>query len=286
MVDALTEPFRLELAQRALIEIVVLGAVCGPLGTWVVLSRQSYAAESIAHAALPGLVLATLAGVPLALGAAGGLLVAALAIALANRDEAIGSDVGVAVAVTSLFGAGALLALSPDAPARLGALLFGDPLSVSGADIALSATLAAVILGALASGHRGLTLTVFDRPAAPSLGARPGQVDAALLVLLALTTLVAVDALGNLLVVALLIAPGAAALRLTDRLTTAMPVSAVIAIGAGVAGLYASHYMEIAAGAAIALAALIAFAISLAIGARSAGPDRSRSPIAALGSQG
>lgn len=286
MIDALIDPFRLELAQRALIEIVVLGAVCGPLGTWVVLYRQSYAAESIAHAALPGLVIAALAGAPLALGAAGGLVVAALAISLANRDEAIGSDIGVAVAVTTLFGAGALLALSPQVPARLGSLLFGDPLSISNADIALSTALAAIILAALASGHRGLALTAFDRPAATSLGAKPARIDVTLLVLLALTTLVAVEALGNLLVVALLIAPGAAALRLCDRLTTAILLSATIAITAAVAGLYASYYLNIAAGAAIALAAVIAFTVSLAFGWRSSRGVKPATPGGPLGVSG
>ena len=99
---------------------------CGPLGVWILLYRQSYAAESISHGMLPGLVLAALAGAPLVLGAGGGVLLAAAAIALAGRDERLGGDTGVAVAVSALFGLGALLALSPEAPPRLQELLFGD----------------------------------------------------------------------------------------------------------------------------------------------------------------
>ena len=126
---ALLEPFG-HVTQRALVEVLVLRLACGPLGVWILLCRQSYAAESMSHAMLPGLVLAALAGVPLVLGAAGGLLAAAALIALAGRDERIGGDLGVAVAITALIGLGALLALSPETPPRLQELLFGDLLGV------------------------------------------------------------------------------------------------------------------------------------------------------------
>ena len=123
------------ITRRALLEVVILALALGPLGVWVLLHRQAYAAESMSHGLLPGLVLAALAGVPLILGAAGGALVAAGTIALAARDERVGADLGVAVAVSTLFGLGALLALSPAAPPRLEELLFGDLLGISGADL-------------------------------------------------------------------------------------------------------------------------------------------------------
>jgi ABC-type Mn2+/Zn2+ transport system permease subunit len=265
MLDALTDPFAQGIAQRALVEVTILGAVCGPLGVWIGLYRRSYAAESIAHAALPGLVIAALAGIPLALGAAGGLLVAALAISLAGRYAPVGGDVAVAVVVTALFGAGALLALSPEVPTRLGALLFGDPLSVSGSDLVASGALAAAVLATLAAFHRTLAVAAFEPASAPSLGASPARAELVVLVALATTTLIAVEALGNLLVVALLIAPGAAALRLAHRLPRAFGLSVAIGVGSGIGGLYISHYLEIAAGASIALVAVAAFALSLAV---------------------
>jgi len=267
MIDALTDPFAGGIAQRALLEVILLGAVCGPLGTWIVLYRQSYAAESIAHAALPALVLASLAGLPLILGAAGGLATAGVAIAMAGRVRGIGSDSATAVVVTTMFGAGVLLALRPDAPARLSEILFGDPLGISAGDLTASAGLAlAVALGLVVLGRR-FRLVAFDPQAATALGASPRRTELALLALLALTTLVAVQALGNLLVVALLIAPGAAALRLASRLPGVLALSVFLAIGAGIAGLYASHYLETAAGASIALAAVGVFVVSLPLGA-------------------
>ena len=261
MLDWLTDPFAGGLMQRALAEVLILAVACGPVGVWVLLYRQSYAAESLSHAMLPGLVVAARAGAPLLLGAAGGVLAAAAAIALASRDERLGGDAGVAVAIATLFGLGALLALSPDVPARLGELLFGDLLGVTGGDLVEAGILAAAIA------HRRLALSVFDRAAARSLGARPARWELVLLALLAVCTVAAVRGLGNLLVVALILAPGAAALNLTARLPAALALAAALAGLAGVLGLVASYHWEVAAGASVALAAVLVFAVSL-LGAR------------------
>jgi len=260
MIDLLTEPLRQGITQRALLELLILGVVCGPLGVWVVLYRQSYAAESIAHSMLPGLVIASLASIPLGVGAAAGLAVAAACIAAASRQHAVGSDVAVAVTVTALFGAGTLLALSPEVPVRLGEILFGDPLAVSPSDLIASALLAVVTLLALAYGHRSLTLSGFDPQTARSLGG--GNTRAAAL---ALTVLIAVQALGNLLVVAIVIAPGAAALRLSRSLSGAVRLAAATAVAAGVAGIYLSYWANLAAGASIALCAIALFLLAMLV---------------------
>ena len=285
MIQTLTDPFSQGIGQRGLIELIILGSVCGPFGVWVVLFRQSYAAESLAHSMLPGLVLAALIGAPLGVGAAAGLAVAALGISFASRQRAVGADVAVAVTITTLFGAGTLLALSPDAPLRLGELLFGDPLSVSRGDLLASGPLGLALLAALFAGHRSLAVVGFDPGAATNLGFSPARVGTAIFVLLALTTLIAVQALGNLLVVAIVIAPAAAALRVCTRLTSALLAAALIAVTSGIAGLYLSYYADVAAGASIALCAVAAFALSLPLGrAAGAGAAYSGSPVDALGS--
>jgi len=246
------------ITRRALAEVLILALALGPLGVWVLLHRQAYAAESLSHGLLPGLVLAALAGLPLVLGAAAGALVAAGAIALAARDERVGSDLGVAVAVSTLFGLGALLALAPESPPRLEELLFGDLLGVSGADLAAAAGLALAVALALAAAHRPLALTAFDRPAAKSLGARAVRWEAALLALLGVGTVAAAPGLGSLLLVALVIAPAAAALQLTRRLPAALALAAALAMAAGVGGLALSYYADLAAGASVALCAAAA----------------------------
>jgi ABC-type Mn2+/Zn2+ transport system permease subunit len=283
MLDAITDPFSGSIGTHALIAVVLLALACGPLSVWILLYRQSYAAESIAHAALPGLVLASLAGIPLLLGAGAGLLVAAIAVAIAQRLRGVGADLAVAVVVTSLLGLGTLLALSPEVPPRLGELLFGDPLSVTDGDLVASGALAIAVLGALAALHRSLALAGFDAQSARSLGASPARIETALLAVLALTTLVAIQALGNLLVVAALIAPGAAALRVARGLRSALLLGAALALVGGIGGLYASYYLDIAAGAAIALAAIAVFCLTLPF-RRGAGtrPAPARSAVEAL----
>jgi ABC-type Mn2+/Zn2+ transport system permease subunit len=246
------------ITRRALVEVLILALALGPLGVWVLLHRQAYAAESLSHGLLPGLVLAALAGIPLVLGAAGGALVAAGAIALAGRDERIGGDIGVAIAVSALFGLGATLALAPAAPPRLEELLFGDLLGISGADLAAAAGLALAVAAALAIAHRPLALAAFDRAAARSLGAYPARWEAVLLALLGVGTVAAAPGLGSLLLVALVIAPAAAALRITRRLPAALALAAGLAMAAGVGGLALSYYADLAAGASVALCAAAA----------------------------
>ena len=264
---SLIEPWEQGIDRRALLEVILLGLTGGTLGCWIIFYNLSYSTESLAHALLPGLVLAALAGIPIILGGALGLAVAALAIAAAARTPAVGRETAVAVVVTGLLGLGALLALAPDTPAGLGALLFGDVLGVSDTDLALAGGLAVAVLVALGLLHGRLLLVGFDRLNAAALGVRPGVVDLALLLLIAAALLVAVQGLGNLLVVAVLVGPAACARAVTRRMSTMMVVAAGVAVVAGCGGLYLSYYAETAAGASIAAAIVGAYGVALGVGA-------------------
>jgi ABC-type Mn2+/Zn2+ transport system permease subunit len=248
----LADPLRDPLVLRAAIEVVLIGIVGGALGCWIVHYGLPYAAESVAHCMLPGLVLAALAGIPLIVGGTLGLLAGVAAIWLASRAPAIGRDTAVAVAVTSLFGLGALLALSPETPPNLQGILFGDVLAVSSGDLAIAGALVVVTVAGLVALHPRLLAVGFDASGAGAIGVRAGAVEAALLVLLAVAVLIAVQGLGNLLAVAALVGPAAAARALTRRMAPMMLVAVALAVASGVAGLYASYHLELAAGAAIA----------------------------------
>jgi ABC-type Mn2+/Zn2+ transport system permease subunit len=259
MLEPLQEPFM----QRALAEVVLVGAAGGALGCWVVFYGLSYAAESLAHSIFPGLVLAAIAGVPLLLGAGPAIIVAALAIALCARISGVSREAAVAVVVTTMFGLGVLLALSPQSPPGVESLLFGDVFGATDADLATAAGLAVAVAVALRLLHGRLLVAGFDRGTARSLGISPAIVDAALLVLLAASIVVAVQGLGNLLVVAVFVGPAAAARRLSDRMLPMMLLAAVLAVLAGVAGLYLSYYAGTAGGASIALAIVAVYALSI-----------------------
>jgi ABC-type Mn2+/Zn2+ transport system permease subunit len=270
-----------ELLRRALAEVVLLGVVCGPLRVWILHLRHTYAAESLSHAMLPGLVLAALAGAPIVLGASGGIMVAALLIALAARDRRIGSELAVAVTVGALFGLGVALALAPDTPARLGELLFGDPLGATDGDLAVAAGLGLVVLVALGFGGRALRVTAFDAGSARSLGVSPGRTTAGLLVLLGVAIVASVQGLGNLLVLALLVAPAAAALRASDRLVVQLRLAAVFGAVAGVGGMELSYVADVAAGPSVALVAC-ALAVVASLRPGRAATRAGRGPIEGL----
>jgi ABC-type Mn2+/Zn2+ transport system permease subunit len=262
---ALADPWGEAIMRHALLEVTIVGAACGALGVWVVLYALSYGAESLAHAMFPGLAVAALLGLPLVLGGAGGLLLAGAAIALAGRVRGVGSDNAVAVVVTSLFGLGALLALSPASPPGLQSVLFGDVLGASNADLLLAAGLAAVVLIGMWLSHWRLLAAGFDRGGARAVGVSALGADFTLLVLLALAVLVGVQGLGNLLVVAVLVAPAAAARLWTRRVGAAIAAAVCIGVACGVGGLYLSYYVNVSAGAAIAGLLVAAFLCAAAL---------------------
>ncbi|MBF6620652.1 MAG: metal ABC transporter permease, partial [Patulibacter sp.] len=214
--DALVDPWRSGIMQRAALEVLLLGIAGGLLGCWVVWGGLSFSAEALPHAMFPGLVGAALLGAPLVLGGAAGLVVAALLIAAASRIRTLDRDTAISVVFTSLFGLGVLMALSPDTPAGVSELLFGDILGLTTGDLVVAAALTVVVVVALAVLHPRLLAVTFDRDAARVLGVRLGTTDTLLIVLIALATLICVQALGNLFVAAVLVAPAAVA-RLWGR---------------------------------------------------------------------
>jgi ABC-type Mn2+/Zn2+ transport system permease subunit len=263
LVRVLVEPFTEPIVQRAAAGVVLLGIVGGLAGCWVVLYGLSYAAESLAHGSLPGMVVAVAAGLPLLIGTSGGLLVAAAAIALVARVPALGRDTAVSIVISTMLGLGALLALAPSTPRGLAALLFGDVLGLSTADLAIGVLVAALLAVLLTVFHGRLLAVGFDRETAARLGVRPGLVELLLLVLLGLALVVVVPALGNLLAAAILIGPAATARLVTRRVPSMLAVAVLLAIGCGLAGLDASYQLSTASGATIAATILVVYLLAL-----------------------
>jgi ABC-type Mn2+/Zn2+ transport system permease subunit len=262
--DSLSDPLGDPLTRRALLEICLIGITGGAVGSWIVLYGLSYSSESLSHSMLPGLVVATLTGIPLLLGGAFGIVAAALAIALVARVPDTADDTAVAIVVTTLFGLGALLALSPSSPPGIQEVLFGDILGVSDTDLLLAVAAVVVVLVALRLLYGQLLAVGFDRDGAKAIGASPAIAETALLVLIALAVLVGVQGLGNLLVVAVLVGPAATARQLTDRMLPMFAVAIVVALLGGAIGLYTSYYAGTAAGASVA-AALVALYLVVSI---------------------
>jgi ABC-type Mn2+/Zn2+ transport system permease subunit len=276
MSEVLSEPWGQAFMQHAFTEIVLVGLVGGWLGCWVLLYGVSYSAESLSHGMFPGLVGASLLGLPLVAGGAVGAGAAAAGIAGLGNARGIDRDTSVGVVITSLFGLGALLALAPSSPPGIQELLFGDVLAVSSGDLLVTALIALPVFALLWVLHARLLAVGFDRSSARAIGIAPRPAELVVMLLVAAAVVVGVQALGSLLVVAVLVAPAACARLLTRRLGPMVRVSAAVAVAGGVAGLYLSYYAGTAAGASIALclvgAYLLALAADAAFGGRRAIP--------------
>lgn len=257
--EPLIEPLSYGTTWRALIQMTILGVAGGVLGCWVVLYRLSYGAESLAHGMLPGLVLAGLVGLPLLLGGAIGIVVAGILVALATRVRMSDPDTAVAVVVTTLFGGGILLALSPSSPAGVGELLFGNLLGTTDAQIASSALATVLILAIVWVLHPRLLAVGFDEDAGGFARIPAGVINVILLVLISVTILISVQALGTLLVAALLVGPAATARLLTDRMAPMITASASIVTVSGLAGIYASFHLGTSAGASVVVFIVLFF---------------------------
>jgi ABC-type Mn2+/Zn2+ transport system permease subunit len=271
------EPFHDVFMRRAVAEIVLIGVAGGLLGCWILLYELSYAAESLAHSIFPGLVIAALTGIPLLVGAAPSIVLAALAIALVARLPGMTRDAAIAVVVTTMFGLGALLALTPASPQGIETLLFGDILGPTDLDLFAAALLAAIVPVALWFMHGRLLASGFDRSAARALGVSTIGTEVVLLTLLSAAIVVAVQGLGTLLVVAVLIGPAATARQLANRIVPMLSIAVATAVIAGIAGLYVSYYAATAAGASVALALVASYLLAISIGRLRAIRPRERS---------
>lgn len=277
---ALLDPLQSTIGRNALAEVILLGALAGALGFWVLHYGLSYGTESLAHGLLPGLVAAALIGAPLLAGAFAGAVATAVLIVFAARDERVGPETATAVAVTGMLGAGVLLALSPTTPRRLAELLFGNPLAAGTSEIVAAAVLLLAGGVALVALHRPLAAVAFDGSGASALGLRPTLVRGALAVLLAAAVCVAAQGLGNLLALATVIAPPLAVRRHARSVAGALVAGGAVGAAAGVVGIYASYELDLAAGAAVALALCAAAALGALIPPRRPGATTRRHALA------
>ncbi|NLS10299.1 metal ABC transporter permease [Nesterenkonia sp. MY13] len=261
MIDFLLTPLEYPFMQNALAVAVISAAVCGMLSSWLVLMGWSLMGEAVAHSILPGVVLAFVLGVPLGAGAfVFGMLAVAL-IGLLGQTTALKRDTTIGVVFTSLFALGLVLMSTVTTQTHLQHILFGNVLGTSRADLYQVAGLAAVTVAVLLIKRRDFTLVAFDRIYARAIGLPVGVLTTVLLVLLALTTITALQTLGVILVVAMLVIPGATGFLVARSFPVMLGISVAVGILAAVIGVYASYWLNISTGGAIVLAAAGQFAL-------------------------
>lgn len=266
--DWLLEPLAYDFMVRALVTSVLAAVVCALLSCWLVLIGWSLMGDAVSHAVLPGVVLAYVVGAPFALGAIVFGVLAVVLIGAVRSPGRIREDAAIGIVFTVLFALGLVLISVTPSQTDLAHIVFGNILGVSTSDLIQVAILAVVALAVLLVKRRDLTLYAFDPTHAHAIGLSPRLLGAILLGLLAVTAVVALQVVGVVLVVALLIIPGATAFLLTERFGRMLVIAPVSAAASAVIGIYLSYWIDVASGGMIVLVQGVLFVLAFVFAPR------------------
>ena len=238
-----------------------MAVACASLSTFVVWRGMSFMGDAISHSVLPGIVAAYMLGISLFWGALGAAALAVAAIGMASRRGRLNEDAAIGVIFAGFFALG-LLALNRIATfSDLSHILFGNILGVGPSDLILMIIVTVVVIGGLALCFKEIIAASFDPAHARAIGLSPELVRYILLGLLAFTTVAAVQTVGVVLVLALLVTPAAAASLICRRLHTILGLSVLLAVLATLIGFYASYYANAASGPAIVITLTVMFIV-------------------------
>ena len=263
MLDALLDPFQYEFMVRALIVSVLVGLICPLIGSYVITRNLAFMGDALAHGVMPGLALGFLLGFsPLIVAVPTGIGFAAL-IGFVSHRTGLGEDTSIGILFAGMFALGMMiLSVSDSITVDVEDILLGQVLGVTQTDVIITAVLAGVVVFLLAAMHRQLMFTSFDPVGAKVVGIPVRTMDYALLGILALVIVLSVQAVGIVLVLAMLVAPAATAYLLARRFVNIMLLGALLGIIAAVAGLYLSYHFNLPSGPAMSLTAVGMFTLS------------------------
>lgn len=268
-VGFLLDPLAYGFMQRGLVAAILVGIVCAVMGTFVVLKGLAFIGDAVSHAAFPGLVIAFMIGAPLYLGGAIAAVGTALAIGAVSRRSRLRFDTSVGVLFAGTFALGILLfSTIENYVADLLGYLLGNVLGIGIGDLVQVALLGIVVLAIVIVIRKELLYATFDPLGAAASGLPVARLEYLLLALLGVTIVVSIQAVGIVMVVAMLVTPPATAQLLVDRFERLMVVAAALATLAAVSGLYLSFYLNLASGASIVLIETVYFLVALALGPR------------------
>jgi len=265
MLTPVLEPLAYDFFLRALAAAAVVGVVTAVIGSYMVLRGLAFMGDALSHSAFPGVVIAYLLKAPFYLGAAVAAVATALAIGWVTRRGNLRTDTAIGVLFAGMFALGIFLfSLIPNYVGDLFGFLFGEILAIGPGDLLALVALAAVVLVVVAILWKELLYTTFDPLGAAASGLPVAWLDYLLLALIALTIVVSLQAVGIILVVAMLVTPAATAQLVTRSFGRLLAVAVAIGLVAPVAGLYVSYWADAASGSTIVLVETAVFLVALA----------------------
>ncbi|MEM8748778.1 MAG: metal ABC transporter permease [Pseudomonadota bacterium] len=242
--ETLLFPLSFEFMRNALLISVLVAVPTSLLSCFLILKGWSLMGDAVSHAVLPGIVLAYIAAVPLAVGAFVAGLFCALATGFLHENSRVKQDTIMGVVFSGMFALGIVLYTKVQTELHLDHILFGDMLGVGARDLLESGVIALVVTALIALKWRDLVVHTFDETQAQASGLPVKLLHYGLLILLSLTIVGALKAVGIILAIAMLISPGAIAFLVTKRFGTMLVVACFIGTGASLAGVYASFFIN------------------------------------------
>ncbi len=260
IVDFFREPWTFEFMQRGLLAAAIVSAVAAIVGALVILKGMAFIGDALPHASFGGVAVAFALGENLYVGGGIAALLTALAIGYISRRGVIRNDTAIGIIFVGAFALGILIVSRQDNyTGDLFSFVFGNVLAVSWNDVWLTAAVGAFVVLIVLLFYKELLFNAFDPAMAQASGLPVAWIEYGLLALLALVTVIALQTVGIVLVVALLVTPAATAQLLTRRLSTMMLAGAAIGVASSVVGLYVAWHADVSASAAIVLTATGAF---------------------------
>lgn len=257
--ETLVMPFQFDFMVYALIASVLIAIPTALLSCFLVLKGWSLMGDAISHAVLPGVVIAYMVGLPFGIGAFVAGMVCALATGFLKENSRIKQDTVMGIVFSGMFGLGLVLYVSVRASVHLDHILFGDILGINISDLIETAIIAAVTAGILIVKWRDFLLHAFDPAQARAVGLPVRLLHYGLLCLISLTIVGVLKAVGIILAIALLIAPGAIAFLLTRRFSHMMIVAVIVAVISSFMGVYLSFFIDSAPAPTIVLLMTVVF---------------------------
>ncbi|API71985.1 MULTISPECIES: metal ABC transporter permease [Leuconostoc] len=255
-IDGLT---KYNFLQTALITSILVGIMSGIIGSFIILRGMSLMGDAISHAVLPGVAVAYMLGINLLLGASAFGILAALLIGVVTMKSKLKNDTAIGIVFSAFFALGFILISLAESANNLHHILFGNVLAVSDSDLITTAIVLSIVLLFVVTFYKELLVTSFDNTFAKAYGLKTQIMHYALMLVLTLVTVTALQTVGIILIVAMLITPAATAYLLTNRMSHMMIVAAIFSVISSIVGLYLSFTFNWASGPAIVLTAAIFF---------------------------
>ncbi|MCK8815993.1 metal ABC transporter permease [Natroniella sulfidigena] len=261
--DLLIAPLQYQFMQRAFLAAVVVGVGCGVLGSILILRKLALMGDAISHAVLPGVAIAYLLGINFFIGATVTGVTTALGIGFIAENSKIKEDSAIGIMFSAAFAIGILIISKITTNIDLFHILFGNVLGVSRTDLVLISILGLLVIVLTILFFKELKLSSFDPIMARSIGLPTDMIHYLLMLMLSFTVVASLQTVGIVLVVSMLITPGATAYLLTNNLSEMMVLSGVFGVLSALVGLYLSFHLNVASGAAIVVVATFFFILAL-----------------------